>query len=77
MLVVVDGMFQGSSTGGDKRQERTIACGDADEVAKPGRTFDVVGTPEQTWTQAFDTLIGELSAAGHGTLQRNLKKKVR
>ncbi|CAM9655568.1 unnamed protein product [Scytosiphon promiscuus] len=66
---------QDSPIGRDKGQEGTTACGYAHEIARPGRTFDVIGTPKQTWDHALDTIIAELSAVGHATLQRNLKKK--
>lgn len=50
--------------------------GDAGGIAKKGRAFNVLGTPDLTWDGRFGELIGELKAAGHATVQHRRKNRV-
>ncbi|CAM9193491.1 unnamed protein product, partial [Hapterophycus canaliculatus] len=45
------------------------------EAARRGRSFDVKGTPRETWDAVCDTLLRELRAEGHENLRANAKKK--
>lgn len=63
-------------SGSNKGKKSTRAHGDAGGIAGIGRAFDALGSPEETWDAMFEKLIGELNAAGHGTLQRKKRKLV-
>lgn len=60
------------------KEERRWGSGDAGGTAKVGRAFGVKEneTPHETWTGVFTTLMSELKAQGHHTLQPIRKKKV-
>lgn len=68
-LAVIQDATPGKDTKGDGPDGTS-------EAARRGRSFDVKGTPRETWDAVCDTLLRELRAEGHENLRANAKKKV-
>lgn len=57
-------------------KEKRWGGGNAEGIARVGRMFDAKSSPQETWEHVFSTLLGELAAKGHRTLQHKKRKMV-